>query len=164
MLRGKEIQRLRKARNMTQGDVADALGVTRGAVGLWENGKRTPNGKQVAALARLFNVPLEQLWDGEPERPFAELRTETDILKAVTALVDIGAAVNVGIQGKTTISLNVDPDSRLCAALEMLEDAADLMDPSTSDEARQSNRAYLDLWLTKTLSKMERANDGDDNP
>jgi len=41
-----------------QGDVANALGVSRAMVSYWEAGRRTPNDRQLAALARLLRVPV----------------------------------------------------------------------------------------------------------
>ena len=49
--------RLRKAQGLTQARIADALGVTPGAVGSWEKGRYEPRGEvreQYAELLRLI--------------------------------------------------------------------------------------------------------------
>lgn len=68
--------RLRKAQRLTQAQVAEALGVTPGAVGSWEKGRYEPRGEvriQYAELLRLIaeRHPLPDT----PEEPTAPERT-----------------------------------------------------------------------------------------
>ena len=46
---------------MTQEFVAEAIGVSRQAVSKWENGSSDPSTSNLIALAKLFNVPVEEL-------------------------------------------------------------------------------------------------------
>lgn len=63
----KNIKRLRKSRDLTQGDVAKALGVKQGAVSKWEKGKSSPPVAKLPGLALLFVVRLDELFrDVEP--------------------------------------------------------------------------------------------------
>lgn len=46
---------------MTQEYVAEKIGVTRQAVAKWENDQATPNMSNLSALARLYNIPTDEL-------------------------------------------------------------------------------------------------------
>jgi transcriptional regulator with XRE-family HTH domain len=58
---GKIIKKLRKERDLTQKDLADKLGITRGAVGLYEQGKRSPDNEMLSMLADFFEVSTDYL-------------------------------------------------------------------------------------------------------
>ncbi len=58
---GGNIARLRMARNMTQQQLASALGVSHQAVSKWENGAALPDLETLLNLSRLFGVTMEQL-------------------------------------------------------------------------------------------------------
>ena len=49
---------LRKQDNLTQLQLADALGVKKSTIGMWENGKREPDFETLEAIADYFNVPI----------------------------------------------------------------------------------------------------------
>lgn len=60
------LQTLRKARGLTQEEVAEKTGVSRQAVAKWENGESLPDISNCTALARLYNISLDTLVNGEP--------------------------------------------------------------------------------------------------
>ena len=66
MTLGETIYRLRTEKNMSQGDLADALGVSRQSVSKWENNNATPDLDKLVRLAELFGVTLDQLVSGAP--------------------------------------------------------------------------------------------------
>lgn len=67
---GENINRLRTARAMSQGDLADALGVSRQSVSKWETGGAVPELEKLVKLSALFGVTLDELVTGErPESP-----------------------------------------------------------------------------------------------
>ncbi len=53
--------RLRKIHQMTQEDVAEAVGVSRQAVAKWESGETIPDLEKCKLLAELFGVSLDNL-------------------------------------------------------------------------------------------------------
>ena len=55
------IKELRLARNMTQKELADMLGVDRTAVVKYETGKNGPTSEILIKLSKIFNVSLEYL-------------------------------------------------------------------------------------------------------
>lgn len=57
---GKEIEEFMGRRRLTQQQLADALGVTLGAVRHWVCGRREPN-ETVARLIRLFDTNMEYM-------------------------------------------------------------------------------------------------------
>ena len=58
---GENIKRLRKARSMTQEQLAEALGVTVGAVYKWENRIAMPEIRLLVELSDLFGVSVDAL-------------------------------------------------------------------------------------------------------
>jgi transcriptional regulator with XRE-family HTH domain len=60
---GERIRKFRKARGMTQAQVAEAIGATEGAVRHYEHGDRTPGPDQIAAIAEVLGVSPAALTD-----------------------------------------------------------------------------------------------------
>lgn len=52
---------LRKKNNLTQEDVAEKIGVSRQAVAKWEKGESVPDMYNCIALAKLFDVTIDDL-------------------------------------------------------------------------------------------------------
>lgn len=68
-----KLRELRLARGYTQGAVAAAVGVTRGAVTLWESGdpavRTKPSRATLVRLAELYDVSVDDLIHGTHEEP-----------------------------------------------------------------------------------------------
>lgn len=63
---------LRKARNLSQEELAEQIGVSRQAVGKWESGQSLPDLDKVIALSEFFEVSCDYLLKGAvPEAPTA---------------------------------------------------------------------------------------------
>ncbi len=58
---GETLKELRTERNMTQEFVAESLGVSRQAVSKWENGSSEPSTSNLIAIAKLYEIPPEEL-------------------------------------------------------------------------------------------------------
>ena len=58
---GENIREKRVQLKMTQEFVAERIGVSRQAVSKWESGKSDPSTANLMALAKLFNIPPEEL-------------------------------------------------------------------------------------------------------
>lgn len=58
---GLNIRTMRMSRGMNQTELASKIGVSRSAVGMWENNEREPDLDTLEALADEFNVPLSSL-------------------------------------------------------------------------------------------------------
>ena len=57
----KRLRELRKERQLTQGDLADRLRLTKQAVSQWERGIREPNFETLEMIADFFNVDTDYL-------------------------------------------------------------------------------------------------------
>jgi putative transcriptional regulator len=59
------LKELRARRGWSQGDLADALGVSRQSVNALETGKYDPSLPLAFRIARLFGKRIEEIFDGE---------------------------------------------------------------------------------------------------
>lgn len=67
---GTTISRLRAEQHLSQGDLADALGVSRQSVSKWETDASVPDLDKLVRLSQMFGVTLDELVTGErPEQP-----------------------------------------------------------------------------------------------
>ena len=55
---GQMIKTMRLSRNMTQKDLARALGQSESSIAMYERGKREPDFETLETLADIFNVPM----------------------------------------------------------------------------------------------------------
>lgn len=62
---GKKLEELRRAKGITQAEVAEALGVSAMAVSLYENGERIPRDEVKIKIADFFNTPVSSIFFGE---------------------------------------------------------------------------------------------------
>lgn len=60
------IRELRATRSMTQQELADLISVTRQTVNAIEGDKYSPSLEVAFRVARVFNVPLEQVFQYDP--------------------------------------------------------------------------------------------------
>lgn len=56
---GDKLKTLRKGRKLTQDQVAEAFGLSRGAVSNYEIGRRKPSITELQAFAEFYGVPLD---------------------------------------------------------------------------------------------------------
>ena len=66
---GNNIHRLRTKLNMSQGDLADALGVSRQSISKWETDGAVPELDKLIKLSNIFGVTLDELVHGEEVIP-----------------------------------------------------------------------------------------------
>ena len=62
---GQFIAAKRREKNLTQGQLAEKLGVTNKTISKWENGKCMPDYSVIEALCRELDITLAELLDGE---------------------------------------------------------------------------------------------------
>jgi putative transcriptional regulator len=59
------VRALRTQRGLAQGQLADAMGVSRQTINSIENERYTPSLPLALALARYFSVPVEEMFDDQ---------------------------------------------------------------------------------------------------
>lgn len=67
-----KLQQLRKQKNLTQEELAEALYVSRTAISKWESGRGYPNIDSLKAIAKYFSVSIDDLLSGEELLTLAE--------------------------------------------------------------------------------------------
>ncbi len=84
---GEKLFELRKAKNLSQEEVAEKLNVTRQTVSKWETNQSTPDFDKIVPLCELFEIGTEELltgkkpekMDGEPQRKEEKVLTKQEI-------------------------------------------------------------------------------------
>jgi putative transcriptional regulator len=61
-----EVRRLRTAKGLSQGELADALGVSRQTINAIETGRYDPSLSLAAGLARHFGLLIEEVFHVDP--------------------------------------------------------------------------------------------------
>ncbi|MDG3374499.1 XRE family transcriptional regulator, partial [Vibrio parahaemolyticus] len=61
ILFGKNLQRLRKLKNISMNELAESIGVSQSTISDWENGKKMPRSGSIQKIADYFNVPKTEL-------------------------------------------------------------------------------------------------------
>jgi putative transcriptional regulator len=60
-----QVRALRTERSLAQGQLAEAMGVSRQTINSIENERYTPSLPLAIALARYFGVPVEEMFDDQ---------------------------------------------------------------------------------------------------
>ena len=117
MTLGENIVRLRTQKNWSQGDLADALDISRQSVSKWETDASIPELDKLLKLSEFFGVTLDELVRGE-EVP----KTETAMPEAQTVPASFAPQAAPEHEKRHTIAGTVLLCTGLCLLL-----AADLL-------------------------------------
>ena len=116
---GENIYRLRTERNMSQGDFADELEVSRQSVSKWENNTAVPELDKLVKMAEIFHITLDELVNGEkaeastpvldqPEQTEKIIYVERTISPAISVWSILGVALLIASVGVGLILSNYD--------------------------------------------------------
>lgn len=92
-----ELIKLRKEKGLTQQELADKLGLSRSAIGMYEKGNREPNFETLELIADFFNVRMERLIGKNPydfgntdfqNNVNAKSKTHLDLIQLINNLTD----------------------------------------------------------------------------
>lgn len=91
MTLGEKIYELRTQHNMSQGDLANKLDVSRQSISKWENGNSTPDLEKLTKLGKIFNISLDELVNNEEkEKPVINTPEQNPIAQSNTREKKIG--------------------------------------------------------------------------
>ena len=91
-----KLQELRKQKGLTQEELAERLYVSRAAVSKWESGRGYPGIDSLKAMAKFFNVTIDELLTGNEALGVAEEekhKTELQLRDLVFVLLDLSAVL-----------------------------------------------------------------------
>lgn len=83
---GERITQLRKEKSLSQGDLAQALDVTRQAVSKWENDQSSPDTLKLIQLSQVLDTEVEYLATGR--KPVYEQPIVLNMVKKVDKVVE----------------------------------------------------------------------------
>lgn len=89
---GERIADLRKEQNLSQGNLADALGISRQAVSKWENDQACPDTLKLIQLAEVLNTEVEYLATGR-KPVYEETPIVLNMVKKVDKVVEVEKVV-----------------------------------------------------------------------
>ncbi|MFH8890655.1 helix-turn-helix domain-containing protein [Streptomyces sp. NPDC017949] len=84
---GHLLRKVRRAADLTQGEVADRVGVSVPAVVGWESGKSLPDGEKLPALAQALGADLDELFPRLLPPDLADLRCDAGYSQYQTAAI-----------------------------------------------------------------------------
>ena len=145
---GGQIRELRKNAGFTQEQLAEALGVTTGAVHKWESGKATPELEMLVDIAEFFETSVDALlnygWEKrsmgqavEKLRHFPAEKNLADGMRyAEKALQKYPNSFDVVYYSAQVYFLTMEPEN-MPRALELYERALELKDQNTNREINE---------------------------
>ena len=164
---GKRIQQLRREKNLTQEQMAAALGVTSAAVSKWETSAAMPDVAMLCPLARLLGTTVDKLLDFRPalepeeinalleerRKLFEANRLEEAVSSCETLLREYPndlnlkcAAAGLYIMYMPTCSNTDWIDRQIERAVTLLEESRNTDDPSLAANARSM---LVNLYITR---------------
>ena len=107
---GKNLQKLRKQKNLTQEALADAVGAARQTIAKWEAGESTPDLEMSGRLAAALEVSLDDLVNA----PEGELDSRPGMRgKHMFGLVTVGDKGQIVIPVRARRVFNIKPGDQL---------------------------------------------------
>ena len=91
-----KLQQLRKQKGLTQEQLAESLFVSRTAVSKWEQGRGYPNIDSLKAIAKFFNITIDELLSGDELLTIAQednAQTQGHFLDLIFGLLDCSLAM-----------------------------------------------------------------------
>lgn len=140
---------LRRAHNLTQEQVAEKLNVSRQAVAKWESGETTPDITNCTALARLYDISLDDLVHYSEEKTGFPLPPKG---KHIFGTVTVGDKGQIVIPKKAREIFSISPGDRIL-----------ILGDESQGIALLKEKDMLNL-LRQTLKEMRRGKeDGTEN-
>jgi transcriptional regulator with XRE-family HTH domain len=163
------LKRLRRARDLTQEELAAYIGVSPQAISKWENGTGLPDITFVPTIAGFFGVSTDELFGMDSLRSEENLYNAFKLANELTAAGDIGGAIehyeralkispeNAALLAGLgqTLALSSDDPADLARAVELCERA---LRSSPGEKVRATIRASL-CYINAQASEPDKAAD-----
>ena len=82
-----KLQELRKNRELTQEELAEAIFVSRAAVSKWESGRGYPNIESLKEISKFFSVSIDDLLSADKLIFIAEKENKENISNLLQAII-----------------------------------------------------------------------------
>ena len=86
---GEKLQELRKSKDLTQEELAEALYVSRTAISKWESNRGYPSIDSLKEISKFFSVTIDELLSGEKILSIAERENKSNIRKMCNLIFGI---------------------------------------------------------------------------
>ena len=149
-----QIKHLRKSNNLTQEELAEKLNVSRQAITKWESGIGTPDISNIEAIAKLFNVSIDELLNNEGNIKTDNVsRTEFDLF----SFNDF----EIKFENINTLDITLGPIDKVVAEImtDLKEKAYDLAKVKL-DNGKNIDMSIINIaaGLNGTMTKQEAKN------
>lgn len=164
---GESIRRLRKQYGLTQEQLAEALGVTTGAVHKWESGKTTPELEMLVDIAEFFETSVDALlnygWEkmsmGQTAEKIHQYAVDKDFREglrfAEKSLQKYPNSFDIVYRSAELHFLSMEPKN-MPRAKELYERAIGLLEQNTTDGI---NLLTIQNQIASCLCYMDRINE-----
>lgn len=118
---GERLFELRKAKNLTQDDMAEKLNVTRQTVSKWETNQSTPDFDKIMPLCELFEIGVEELLTGKKpeekqEKKEEKILTRQEVKERSAKVVSISIFIYIAAVAFLMISIPVQHANPIIAS------------------------------------------------
>ncbi|OQA88306.1 MAG: aerobic respiration control sensor protein ArcB [Lentisphaerae bacterium ADurb.Bin242] len=72
-LHTEKLKAVRKRKKITAGELAGKMGISRMTLGAWENGKRIPSEAKIRMLAKVLEIPADEISDLTPDKTVSDI-------------------------------------------------------------------------------------------
>jgi len=90
-----KLVKLRKSHGMSQEVLAEQLGVSRQAVSKWERAESSPDTDNLIALAKLYEVSIDEMVNGEGEETIKNKQKNRHVKQQQDAWAGIGLVIAI---------------------------------------------------------------------
>ncbi len=113
---GKMLRKIRLERGLRQSDIAEALGVAKGTISMYESGQRSPSFETAEHIADILNVPLASLIESPVPRSVAPSRFISPDFSRIEQQTVVAKLTNQSESADgppSIINVNVAADNRI---------------------------------------------------
>lgn len=136
---GQRLHATRRLRGLSQDEVANFCGATRGAVSQWEKDETDPSGKKLVAIARNLGVTAEWLAEGDPDDTPP---TDSDVIGEIgTAVQQLYSDLGLVLTTRELMAISLEIFKRLHHDLETRDEMSEAISEEIGALRRRLDKA-----------------------